>query len=72
MQLQPILRSNDVLTLSVDGAIVGNSVSHVLQPAHRGTHTAQVTVKDTYGRELCSASTTFHVFRPSVNLPRRQ
>jgi hypothetical protein len=72
VQLQPNLRPRDVITLSVDGQVVGNSAAHVLQPANRGTHTAQVTVKDTYGRELCSASTTFHVFRPSLNMPRRQ
>ena len=72
VQLQPSLRARDVITLSVDGQVIGNSTSHVLQPAHRGSHTAQVSVKDSYGRELCSASTTFHVFRPSLNLPGRR
>jgi hypothetical protein len=72
VQLQPSLRPRDVITLSVDGQVVGNSTSHVLEPAHRGSHTAQVSVKDTYGRELCSASTTFHVFRPSLNMPARR
>jgi hypothetical protein len=72
VQLQPNLRPRDVVTLSVDGKVVGNTLSHLLQPADRGSHSVQVSVKDSYGRELCSASTTFHVFRPSVNMPRRQ
>jgi hypothetical protein len=72
VQLQPGLRPRDQVTLSVDGQVVGSTLSHVLQPAHRGAHTAQVVIRDAYGRELCSSSTTFHVFRPSVNMPRRQ
>jgi hypothetical protein len=71
VRLEPNLRPNDVVTLSVDGQVVGNTLTHTLQPAHRGAHTVQVTVKDNYGRELCSATTTFHVFRPSLNMPRR-
>jgi hypothetical protein len=71
VQLEPNLRPRDVVTLSVDGQVVGNSLSHLLEPAHRGTHTAVVTVKDNYGREVCRASTTFHVLRPSLNMPRR-
>jgi hypothetical protein len=70
-QLEPGLRPNDVITLTVDGKVVSNSLSHLLEPAHRGTHTAALSVKDSYGRELCSSTTTFHVFRPSVNMPRR-
>jgi hypothetical protein len=72
VQLQPNLRPRDVVTLSVDGQVVSNTLSHVLQPANRGTHTAQVSVTDSFGRQLCTASTTFHVFRPSLNMPRRQ
>lgn len=71
VQLVPNLRPEDVVTLSVDGNVVSRTLSHVLEPAHRGTHTIQFVVKDSYGRELCSASSTFHVFRPSLNMPRR-
>lgn len=71
VRLEPNLRPSDVVTLSVDGQVVSNTLSHLLQPAHRGAHTVQVTVKDNFGRQLCSASTTFHVFRPSLNMPRR-
>jgi hypothetical protein len=71
VQLEPVLRPNDVVTLSVDGQVVSDSLTHLLEPVHRGTHTAVVSVKDNYGREVCSARTTFHVFRPSVNMPRR-
>jgi hypothetical protein len=72
VQLEPNLRPNDVVTLSVDGQVVGNSLTHLLEPVHRGSHTVLVSVKDSYGREICSARTTFHVFRPSLNMPRRQ
>jgi hypothetical protein len=72
VQLDPVRRARDVVTLTVDGQTVGDTLSFVMQPANRGAHTVQVTVKDSYGRELCSASSTFHVFRPSVNMPRRQ
>lgn len=70
---QPGLRTGDVVQISVDGKPAApNATSTVLDPAYRGTHTAQVTIKDGFGRTLCSASVTFHVFRPSVNLPARR
>lgn len=71
VSLEPNLRARDVVTLTVDGRVVGNSLSHLLEPAERGTHTVQVSVRDNYGREVCSASTTFHVLRPSIHMPRR-
>lgn len=72
VQLAPSMRPDDRVTLTVDGKVVAqNSLNWVMQPAERGTHTVKVTVRDAYGRELCSASSTFHVLRPSVLMPRR-
>jgi hypothetical protein len=71
--LQPLRRPSDIVELSVDGAVVGNTTSFTMQqPVNRGTHTVSVTVKDRFGRTLCSASSTFHVFRPSLNMPGRR
>jgi hypothetical protein len=73
VQLTPAKRPTDEVTLSVDGKVVGtNSYTFVLQPAERGTHQVQVTVKTPGGRVLCSATSVFHVHRPSVNLPSRR
>ena len=72
--LKPHLRVGDVVDLRVDGAAVGgeNAMTYVMKPAYRGSHTVTVGVKDRYGRPLCSASSTFHVFQPSLNSPARQ
>lgn len=72
--LKPALRVGDVLSLQLDGAPVGsaNAMSYTLKPAYRGSHTVSVTVKDRYGRMLCDAASTFHVFQPSLNSPARQ
>lgn len=70
---EPALRTGDKVELTLDGKPAPpNSLSAVLDPAYRGTHTAQVVIKDGYGRVLCSASTSFHVMRPSINMPRRR
>lgn len=70
--LQPLRRPGDIVELSVDGTPVGNTTSYTLQGVNRGSHTVSVTVKDRFGRTLCSTSSTFHVFRPSVNMPGRR
>jgi hypothetical protein len=60
------------MTLSIDGKVVGTNVmNYIMRPVDRGTHTVQVTVKDNFGRTLCSSSNAFHVMRPSLNMPRR-
>lgn len=71
--LKPVLRVGDVVTLSVDGAPVGgtNTMSYVMKPAFRGAHSISLSVKDRYGRPLCDASSTFHVFQPTLNSPAR-
>ncbi len=70
---QPPPRAGDVLQPTVDGKPAApNASSAVLQPAYRGTHTAQVTIKDGLGRVLCSASVSFHVSGPSVTMPGRR
>lgn len=70
---EPELRPGDVVALTVDGLLVSpNLRNHVISPVNRGSHTVQATVKDTFGRVLCTASTTFHVMRPSLNSPARR
>jgi hypothetical protein len=72
VNLAPGLRPGDIMTLSIDGKVVGtNILSYVMNPVYRGSHTIQVTVKDQFGRVLCSSSATIHVMRPSINMPRR-
>jgi hypothetical protein len=72
--IRPLLRVGDVVNLTVDGVMVSNSssMSFVMTPAHRGTHTVGVQVNDRYGRTVCSASSQFHVFQPSLNSPARR
>jgi hypothetical protein len=74
LALNPPLRVGDVITMSVDGQMVGgqSTLTYVLAPAHRGTHTVAVTIKDNTGRVVCSASTAFHVMRPGLNSPARR
>jgi hypothetical protein len=73
VNLAPMLRPGDALTLTLDGAPIGGpeTMSYVIKPVSRGSHTVAVSVKDRYGRALCNASSTFHVFQPSVNSPTR-
>ncbi len=68
----PALRGEDTVMMTLNGlAVTPANGTFVLTQANRGAHTVQVTVKDRYNRVLCNTSTTFHVFRPSVNMPRR-
>jgi hypothetical protein len=70
----PALRPGDEVSVTVDGKPVSGSdySNYVYAPADRGSHTIQMTIKDGYGRTLCSASSTIHVFRPSLNMPGRR
>lgn len=73
VSLSPGLRPGDTVNLVVDGkAADPQSTQLVLDPVDRGTHTATATLKDSFGRVLCSASVSFHVIRPSLNQPRRR
>jgi hypothetical protein len=73
VQTSPGLRGSDKVALTVDGAQVSaNATSYMLQPAHRGEHSVQVTIRDNYGRVLCTASSSFNVFRPTLNSPARR
>ena len=73
VRTEPELRSGDEVSLSVDGTEVSaQATSFVMQPADRGTHTVQVTIRDSFGRVLCSASSSFHVLRPTMNAPGRR
>jgi hypothetical protein len=69
----PAIRAGDTVNLVVDGkASEPYDTNVILSPVDRGQHTATVTLKDSYGRTLCTASTTFNVLRPSLNSPRRR
>ena len=72
--LQPNLRPGDVVDLRIDGTSVPgpNALSFALSQPNRGSHTASVFIKDRYGKSMCNVSTTFHVFRPSLNSPARR
>jgi hypothetical protein len=72
--LQPNLRPGDLVDLRVDGTPVpgANRLSFTLPQPARGAHTVSVLVKDVYGKTLCNASSTFHVFRASLNSPARR
>jgi hypothetical protein len=70
---EPSQRPADTMTISVDGVVVAtNNPSYMITTVDRGTHTVNVTMKDQFGRVLCSATSSFHVQRPSINLPRRR
>jgi hypothetical protein len=68
----PPLRIGDEVTLTVDGVRVGGptTTSHVLQPIFRGAHTVAARISNS-ATVLCSATATFHVFRPSLLSPAR-
>lgn len=69
----PLQRPVDTMTISVDGAVVATNVpSYLMTTVDRGAHTVTVTMTDRFGRVLCTASSTFHVQRPSINLPKRR
>src|SRR5688572_10883846 len=70
----PALRPGDEVTLTIDGQRVGGptTLSHVLAPAHRGSHTVAVSISNGAASILCQASATFHVHRPSINSPARK
>ena len=71
--LIPALRVGDVVTLQVDGVSIGteSTLSFVIPQPVRGSHTAQVAIKDRFGKAMCNASSTFHVLRTSLNSPAR-
>jgi hypothetical protein len=73
VRTDPALRAGDEVVLAVDGQeVAAQATSFQMQPVNRGTHTVQVTIRDGFGRVLCSASSAFHVIRPSLNSPARR
>jgi hypothetical protein len=70
---EPVQRPADTMTLSVDGTVVAtNNPTWQMTTVDRGTHSVTVTMTDRYGRVLCSATSSFHVQRPSINMPKRR
>jgi hypothetical protein len=74
VNLSPALRAGDLVDLRIDGTSVpgANPMSYVLPQPNRGAHTVSLLIKDRYGKTMCSTTTTFHVFRASVNSPARR
>jgi len=70
----PALRPLDTVILTVDGQSVGQPgiTSYTMNQPVRGTHTVAVTIKNRYGRMLCTVISSFHVMRPSLNSPGRR
>ena len=70
----PAIRAGDEVSVSVDGKQLGATGlgEFVYTPAERGAHTVSLTIRDSGGRQLCSASSVFHVFKPSLNSPARR
>jgi hypothetical protein len=69
---EPRLLMGHLVTLSMDGSPLSTEPAAVISQPERGTHTVSAQVTDRSGRSLCSASTTFHVQRTSLNSPTRQ
>ena len=70
---EPSQRPADTMTLSVDGNVVAtNNPTWQMTTVDRGTHSVTVTMTDRYGRVLCTATSSFHVQRPSINMPNRR
>ena len=72
LSASPSLRFGDQVKFLVDGATVGgDGPSTSLINPDRGSHTVNAHVSDRAGRTLCTATTTFHVQRPTLNSPTR-
>jgi hypothetical protein len=73
VSLVPSLRAGDVVDLRIDGTSVPNgALSYTMAQPNRGAHTVSLIIKSRYGKTVCSANTTFHVFRASLNSPARR
>jgi hypothetical protein len=74
VNMDPSLRPIDTAEVTIDGKPIGppNATSAVLNPVDRGSHTVSVLVKDRFGKIMCRSTATFHVQRPSLNMPNRK
>ena len=71
--INPQLRPDDVLTLTVDGQSAGaNSQGYTLSPVPRGTHAVEVRITSPTGAVVCSSTSSFHVMQSGLNSPARQ
>ena len=72
--LTPGLRTEDTVDLKLDGASVGGpgALNFTAPQPVRGSHTVSLLIKNRYGKTMCSQSTSFNVFRPSLNSPARK
>jgi len=75
VDLRPSLRSDDQLSVTMDGAplqaLDESGLHYRISDPERGTHTISVTVHDPSGKVVCSSSgVTFDVQRPSRLSPQ--
>jgi len=70
---EPSLRPTDLVQLKVDGQPMGTAgaAAYKMSPVYRGTHAVIATVTNQAGQVICTSSASFHVMRPSLNLPAR-
>ncbi|HET7812043.1 MAG TPA: DUF4124 domain-containing protein [Steroidobacteraceae bacterium] len=68
----PSLRPGDRVHILVDGAEVGTGPSVSISNPDRGAHTVNANITDPAGQVLCTATSTFHVQRPTLESPARQ
>jgi hypothetical protein len=70
----PVVRPGDAISVTVDGKPVASTGlgQFVYGPVERGAHNVRLSITDSGGRELCSASSVFHVFQPTLNSPARR
>jgi len=70
--VSPPVRISDVVNLTMDGTRLGSGELSVLVPQpERGSHSVNAEIRDSSGQSMCSASTTFHVQRATLNSPQR-
>ncbi len=70
----PDVRPGDVMTILVDGTVVGTpgSPTAKLTPVLRGSHSTSVVIRDPRGVTLCtSPAVTFHARQPTVSTGER-
>ena len=75
VSLTPGLIPNHTVVVTVDGQPIPggpNAMGATLTTVYRGSHTVSAVVKNQYGKTMCQASSTFHVLRPSLNMPGRR
>lgn len=74
--VQPPMRTGDQVIVALDGKPVEElptvGTEFTLNQIDRGTHSVQVTIRDSSGKTVCSSeSVTFYIRQPSLLAPQR-